>query len=310
MQSAMQQQKPIEATTRLYGIIGHPVTHSLSPLFQNSFLHNHAINGCYVAFPTPPDGLEQSLRGLWASGIMGLNITVPHKERALELVQPDMHAQAIGAVNTLLRDDHGWQATNTDWIGLRQVMEALSPNRTPQSVLLFGAGGTARALLHACHALQVPRLTICNRTVARAEALAEHAAQQGYGMEIDLIPWQQAAVAAASLEHDTLINTTALGLHGAPPFPFSFPSAASGDQKKPSIAIDAVYQADGNTSFVMAARQQQRICTDGLPMLIAQGTASFYYWHALSIDRQQTLDAVCQHLHRTLYHMYGWEKNR
>ncbi|MDQ6950477.1 MAG: shikimate dehydrogenase [Mariprofundales bacterium] len=296
----------IQASTRIYGIIGHPVAHSLSPLFQNDFLHQHAINGCYVAFPVEPTALTEALAGLWACGVTGINITVPHKELTLPLVAADDDARAIGAVNTLRRGDCGWQATNTDWIGLRQVIEALAPHQQPRSVLLFGAGGTARAVLHACHALNIPHLSICNRTTSRAEALSKHAKQQGYAMEITVLPWQQSSVDHGCMQSELLINTTTLGLHNGAPFPFSLP-ATKGEY--PGVAIDAVYQPDGITPFVRAATQQKRAAIDGLPMLIAQGAASFYYWHALRPSRQQALASVCNHLHRQPLHMHGWEKN-
>ncbi|MDX8410202.1 MAG: shikimate dehydrogenase [Mariprofundales bacterium] len=300
----------LSAASRVYGIIGHPVNHSLSPLFQNNFLQQRAIDACYVPLPVAPEALQTALNGLWACGIQGINITVPHKEQALVLVEADDAANTIGAVNTLRRGSQQWQACNTDWLGMRQVLESLLHSQNlqsqrPQSALILGAGGTARAALHACNSLGMTHVAICNRTEARADTLAEHAKHQGYTMDVVVTPWQQAAFTQACSQSSALINTTTIGLSNNDVFPFAI---TAGQNCPPGIAIDAVYRPNGMTPFVEAARRCGRESVDGLPMLIAQGAASFYYWHELDVNRQQALDAVCKQLSRAPMPMYCWEE--
>ncbi len=261
-----------------------------------------------MPFPVAPEALHTALNGLWACGIQGINITVPHKEQALAMVEADDAANAIGAVNTLRRGSHQWQASNTDWIGMRQVLESLSHAQNLQSALILGAGGTARAALHACHTLGVTRVAICNRTEARAVALADHAKDQAYTMDITVIPWQQEAFTQECRRSTALIHTTTIGLGNHDVFPFAITLANGSGQGCSGIAIDAVYRPNGMTPFVQAARQGGREAVDGLPMLIAQGAASFYYWHEVEVNRQQALLAMCQHLNRKPMPMYRWEE--
>ena len=139
----------ISGATRVYGIIGHPVAHSLSPLFQAEFFRQFSIDGVYVPFPVEPARLEAALDGLAAVGVVGFNVTVPHKEAVYALLGGDADAEAIGAVNTVRRDDAGWAATNTDWLGFAGVLEGLGVDAGKGAALVFGAGGTARAAVHA-----------------------------------------------------------------------------------------------------------------------------------------------------------------
>ena len=115
----------IDGMTTTYGIIGWPVKHSLSPLFQTRFLDQNSINAVYLPFAVPPELLSQAVEGLWALGVQGFNVTVPHKERIFQMVEADDDACRIGAVNTVRRGKNGWQATNTDWRGFKAVIEGL-----------------------------------------------------------------------------------------------------------------------------------------------------------------------------------------
>jgi len=289
----------INGMTKLYGIIGWPVTHSLSPLFQNGYIEAADINAAYLPFAVEPEQLGVALDGLRALGVEGVNVTVPHKEQMLHMVDADADARNIGAVNTLRRSDTGWQATNTDWRGFRAVVEGLELDLEGQDVLLFGAGGTARAVLHALDTLQVGRLFICNRNPQRLATLMEHVANTYPELTCLPLAWESAAVADTSASSALLINTTTVGIKEGESFPF--PLCGDG------AAIDAVYRPDGDTAFSLAAREAGRRAVDGLPMLIAQGAAAFAWWHGCMLpDCRATLSRVEAHLGRTAVHLPGW----
>jgi len=298
----------ILGTTAIYGIIGQPVAHSLSPLFQNRFLRQHHIDAAYLPLPVDHEAsIPTVLAGLHSCGIAGFNVTVPYKEAVAKIVDCDDDARAIGAINTVRRTSDGWQACNTDYLGIQQVLTALIGTIEASEVVLFGAGGTARAVLHACNQMGVKKIGLCNRTASRAKMLAIHAQDEHYQTVVESIAWDQQAVNRVCKRAAVVINTTTIGLHNHDPFPFDILPCNGAKQ---GAAFDAVYRPNGITSFTTAASKQGRRAIDGLPLLIAQGVASFYYWHQLSIDRQLALDDMCQQLQRTPCVMNSWGNNQ
>ncbi|PIW51210.1 MAG: shikimate dehydrogenase [Zetaproteobacteria bacterium CG12_big_fil_rev_8_21_14_0_65_54_13] len=289
----------INGMTKLYGIVGWPVSHSLSPLFQSCFIEDTGINAAYLPFAVEPEQLGVALDGLLALGVEGFNVTVPHKEQVLQMVDADADARKIGAVNSVRRCASGWQATNTDWRGFKAVVEGLELDLTGQNVLLFGAGGTSRAVLHALAALGVGRVFICNRNPQRLAVLIEHATATYPHMSCLPLAWAADAVDAACRSSLLLINTTTIGLQDGQPFPF-VPAGVG-------AAIDAVYRPDGMTAFCLAAAKAGRAAVDGLPMLIAQGAASFAWWHDCpSPDCSATLRRIESRLGRPALGLPGW----
>ncbi|MDX8406188.1 MAG: shikimate dehydrogenase [Mariprofundus sp.] len=291
----------INGTTKLYGIIGWPVAHSLSPLFQSCFIDDAAINAAYLPFAVAPDQLGVALDGLRSLGVEGFNVTIPHKESVFQRVDADDDARIIGAVNTVRRSEHGWQATNTDWRGFRAVIEGLQLDLAGRDVLLFGAGGTSRAVLHAMACLKPGRLFICNRNPDRLAALMAHAEESYPALRCEAVAWEEQAVARQCPSSSLLINTTSIGLHDGQPFPFSLAGVGA--------AIDAVYRPDGATPFCLAARKGGRVAVDGLPMLIAQGAASFAWWHdCLLPDCSRVLRHIENRLGRAAVELPGWSE--
>jgi len=295
----------IHGKTSLYGIIGDPISHSLSPLFQNYFLEQTKQDAIYSPFHVLPDTLNLALLGLHASHIQGLNITVPHKATALALVNADADASIIGAVNTIKRTPNEWLATNTDWQGFAAVLQGLQADTSHAPVLLFGAGGTARAVIHALVQQGVQKIYLCNRSTQRAEQLI-HQAKRSYAIEITHLAWQQEDVSKVCKMCKTIINTTSIGLQQNDTFPFNI--AGKG------VAIDAVYKPSGHTAFTLAATAGGYHTTDGLPMLIAQGIASFAFWHQDAIqlghlslpDKLESLHWVERQLARQPLDLPGW----
>jgi len=272
----------ISGKTKLYGILGWPVSHSLSPVFQAQFFRQFGLDAVYVPFAVPPERLQQALDGLWATGVEGANVTVPHKEAVSAMVAADADAAVIGAVNTLRRSETGWVATNTDWQGFRAVLEQVAVDLHGKSALMFGAGGTARAVVHALASMGLTRLAICNRNEERLRSLVEHAHQYYPAMNVSAVTWSEAEVARVSEQSVLLINCTSIGLDATSAFPFKLNGSG--------VALDVVYRPDGGTPFCEEARQAGRQVVDGLPMLIAQGAASFAWWFDGKVpDWQATL---------------------
>lgn len=281
----------INGATKVYGIIGHPVAHSLSPLFQGEFFRQFSIDGVYVPFPVEPARLEAALEGLSAVGVAGFNVTVPHKEAVYAHLSGDADACAIGAVNTVRRTEAGWAATNTDWLGFSGVLMGLGIDAGKSAALVFGAGGTARAAVHALAKAGAASVYLCNRSPERLAALLEHARAQYPATRMEAVAWEQEAVSAASASCTIAINTTSIGLGGdTAPFPFILQGEG--------VAIDAVYAPHGHTPFMAAA--SGRIAVDGLPMLVAQGAESFAFWYPEHTpDRLSALRWLERHLERT-----------
>ncbi len=248
----------ITGRTDLYGVVGYPVQHSLSPVFQNAAFSHLGIDAVYLPFEVKPEDLEVALRGLQLSGVRGLNVTVPHKETALKLADwasPD--AREIGSANTLRFTDRGIEAYNTDWMGfLRSLEEILDP--AGRRVLVLGAGGASRAVVYALRKVSA-EVFLWNRTRERAEALAER-----FGVQVVDSPEEV-------LDHvDVVVNTTSVGLREDDPPPLST-EALRGEH----VVVDLIYR---ETALIRAAREKGCRAQTGFPMLLYQGAESFRIW--------------------------------
>ena len=291
----------INGSTQLYGIIGWPVKHSLSLLFQASFLEQKKVNAVYLPFAVDPGRLSQAVEGLYAVGVEGFNVTIPHKESLFHMVSADSDASVIGAVNTVRRSANGWEAMNTDWRGFMAVVEGLGAPMQGKSALMFGAGGTARAVLHALSALGLRNVYICNRNADRLSDFIKAAKSNYPNMEISSVAWKQQAVTAACDRVELLVNSTSIGLESGQQFPFTLSGKG--------MAVDVVYQPSGDTAFCRALQGSPYIAVDGLPMLIAQGAESFAWWHDCERpDLLTTLRDVETQLGRRATMLSGWEE--
>jgi shikimate dehydrogenase len=241
--------------------MGWPVKHSRSPRLQNFWLDRYEIDGAYVPFPVEPSGLEAALRALPKLGIVGVNITVPHKEQAFRIVdEADETARRIGAVNTVT-------ATNTDAFGFREALRARAPDWTPGSgpVAVLGAGGASRAILVALQDLGVSEIRLLNRTLERAQALAAE-----FGAPLAAIPWAERESALCDV--GLLVNTTTLGMQGQPPLDLGLD-----DLPQDAVVNDIVY-APLHTKLLKAAEKRGNVVVDGLEMLLHQARPGFRAW--------------------------------
>ncbi len=211
-------------------IIGWPAGHSRSPLIHNYWIKQHKLNAEYRREAVPPEKFADFVRSMRAHGYVGGNVTVPHKEAALTLSEPDERARAVGAANTLWYDGDTLRSTNTDVEGFLANLDEAAPgwDRGLESAVVLGAGGGARAVVFALIAREVKRITVVNRTPARAQAL-----QKQFGARVQPPRWDE--IAALLGGAGLLVNTTTLGMVGQPPLEINLRGPAS------LVVADLVY---------------------------------------------------------------------
>jgi shikimate dehydrogenase len=255
--------------TRRAGVMGWPVDHSRSPALHGFWLKTYGIDGSYVRLPVKPEDLAQALRALPEQGFAGVNLTVPHKEAAMAVVDEiTPEARRIGAVNTVFVTAGGkLKATNTDAYGFITNLRTGAPAFDPQAdvAVVLGAGGAARAVCVALLDAGVPEIRLINRTVARAEALARE-----LGGPITVAPWEERA--ARLKDAGLLVNTTTLGMKGQAPLDLDLKNLPP-----PAVVNDIVY-VPLETPLLAAARARNNTVVDGLGMLLYQAQPGFEGW--------------------------------
>ena len=254
--------------TRLFGVIGHPVSHSLSPAMHTAALRALRLDALYAPFDLPPRYVRPMLEALVLSGVEGLNVTVPHKEAVLPLMDRlDASAKAVGAVNTIVIRNRRLTGYNTDGTGFRQALEELGWTPTPQLAIVLGAGGAARAV--AWELARVPglRLVIANRTPARAARLARWIASKRRGVRVASAPLSRLPLEAA----DLVVNATTVGMQAR-----QAPLVDARRLPRRAVVYDLVYHRP--TALVAAARRRGCVASGGLSMLLYQGAEAFRLW--------------------------------
>ena len=206
----------ITGTIRLAGIMGWPVAHSRSPLLHGFWLAETGIDGAYVPLAVRPEHIAQALRALPVLGFRGCNLTIPHKQTALSVVDRiEPLARRIGAVNTIVvAPDGKLEASNTDIFGFRENLREAAPQWQPTAgpAVILGAGGSARAVVAALTDLGATEIRIVNRTLLRAETLARELSIAA--TRISVHPWSE--VNSVQRDAGLLVNTTSLGMAGEP----------------------------------------------------------------------------------------------
>jgi len=263
----------ISGTTRVVGIVGQPVSHSLSPVLLNAAFAACGLDMTYVALPVAPDGLGDAVRGICALGFVGANVTIPHKTAVLPfLAAVEGDAGFLAAVNTIVVEAGQARGFNTDVEGFRRALrEVDSGSLAGASALLLGAGGAARAVALVL-AREGARLTVANRTLAAAEELVVRIDRFGAGG-----PHRALALDGLAAENvraaDIIVNATSLGMAGEG----KVPAVLVDNVRQEHSVYDVVY-AGQPTEFVALARERGARAIDGLSMLVWQAAAAFELW--------------------------------
>jgi shikimate dehydrogenase len=277
----------IQGTTKVVGLLGWPVAHSVSPQMHNAAFAALGLDWCYIPLPAPPEALADAVRGVRALGLRGANVTVPHKEAVIPLVDAlAPEARAIGAVNTLVvREDGRLEGHNTDALGVRAALEAAGCPVEGVRALVLGAGGAARAAAYAL--LQGgAEVQVLARRPAQAEALARDLEQAFPGGRIVPGPLLPQALPRAAQEAHLLVQATPVGMwpHGDGSL---WPEE---DPLPPHLWVfDLVYRP-ARTRLLRQAEASGARTIEGAWMLIHQAAASFRLWTGV----EPPLDAMAE----------------
>lgn len=275
----------ITGTTKLLGVIGHPISHTLSPLMHNAAIDRLGLDYKYVPFNVAPADLATALAGFAAIGVVGCSVTIPHKQAIMPLLTSITPlATAVGAVNTIWQTPTGWQGTNTDVAGFIAPLVAMGRNWGDTTALILGNGGAARAVVAGCHQLGCGNIHVFGRDATK---LAEFGAS-----------WQDIELAAIDGDKPTpidvnthlwadlakftdrdkllLVNSTPIGMHphvDASPIDLEIFQQIGAN----SIAYDLIY-TPRPTKFLQLATERGILAIDGTEMLVRQGAIAFELW--------------------------------
>lgn len=270
----------INGKTRLMGLIGNPVEHTLSPVIHNTIVECMNENMVYVPFPVKED-IEAAIKGAYALGIQGMNITVPYKSDAIpHLAAIDKEAGIIGAVNTLVRMDGGYKGFNTDLPGLYRAILSEGIEVKGSRVIIVGAGGAARAAAFMCAFYEAKSVVILNRTVEKAVRIAQEVEEKTGFSSINAM--QITEYGQIEGEGYLVIQATKVGLFPkVEDTPISDPSFF----KKAAVVYDLIYTPQ-ETAFMRLAKEQGVKAYNGLKMLLYQGVAAYEMWNDVRVPEE------------------------
>ena len=256
----------------LAGVMGWPVMHSRSPLMHNHWFRQHELAGTYVPLAIEPQGLAAALKALRPLGFAGCNLTIPHKQQAMTIVdEVDTVAKRIGAIScVVVRPDGSLSGTNNDWFGFIHNLKQEQPGWRGDAgpVVVLGAGGGARAVCYGLMQVGAKEIRLVNRTFARAKGIAGE-----FGGSIQALPWER--------RHDSLdgaamvVNATSQGMVGQPALDLRLDKLS-----KTALAADIIY-IPLETPFLAAARQRGNRTANGLGMLLHQGRPAWKMWFGI-----------------------------
>jgi len=257
--------------TKRVVLIGHPVAHSLSGAMQQAAFDALGIGATYEVWDRAPIALAEAVAELRGNDFLGANITIPHKERVVPMIDRQTEdAQATGAVNTITREGKRLIGHNTDVAGFKVALDHLvGKQKMPRQAVVLGAGGGARAVVHGLITEGFQRVIVFNRHLHRAEGLVKHFARSAAHMELRAMPWHDSIIEAELAKTKVLVNATSIGLTGA-----AIPIAA---EILPAdlLVLDLIYR---RTPLLEAAEASGSRISDGEVMLLHQGAAAFTLW--------------------------------
>lgn len=257
---------------KLFGILGHPIKHTLSPAMQNAAFKETGMNATYLPFPVIPENLENVIKALPLMGVLGVNITVPHKQAALTLMDTlDEEAKLICAINTVVFKGNKMHGHNTDGTGFIRSLEEHGFDPKGKRALLLGAGGAARAIAVALARAGIKELYIHNRSHDRAEILSQHIDHHFTYCSPHVLEDYQTRSREDLEKMDIVVNATTLGLNPTDPIPVSPIFFKEG-----TLFYDLIYH--GQTNWLEMAKKSKMETLNGMGMLVHQGALSFELW--------------------------------
>lgn len=263
----------ITAKTRLLGVFGSPIGHSLSPVMHNAAFRKLGLDCLYLAFDVDPRRLESAVQAIRSLGMPGVNVTIPHKEKVIPFLdEVSREAGLIGSVNTIINRDGRLFGASTDEIGFLQPLLASGVEIKGKKAVVIGAGGSARAVLHAL-ATRGASVTLVNRTVERAEELAARINEISGRESVRTAPLTVDALRESLAEAALLVNSASLGM-----WPNTETTPCPDELLHPGLVVyDLVYNPL-RTRLIQSAEKAGATAISGLKMLVHQGAASFEMW--------------------------------
>lgn len=265
-------------TTKMLAVIGSPIAHSLSPAMHNAAIRAAQLDFLYIALPVLPASLGDGVRGLRALGFRGFNVTLPHKSAILPFLDEiDDAARTVGAVNTVVCEDGKLKGFNTDVEGFLSALKAHGFSLRNKNVVLFGAGGAARALLYGLLKEGAANVTIGVRNIKKVRPLLQVFSKYG---ELCAFDWHDAAFARAVKDALVLINATPLGMS---PNTKTLPPVPWDAVRTGAFFCDLIYTPK-KTLFLQRAAMLDCPTLNGEAMLVRQGAAAFTLWTGIKPD--------------------------
>ncbi len=265
-----------DTQTRLVGVIGWPIEHSISPAMQNAALREMELNWTYLAFAVEPERVGQALDGVRGLGLVGLNVTIPHKSAVIEhLDEIDDAVEALGVANTIIRrEDGSLMGRNTDGPGFLRSLTEHGHSVEGRAVTLLGAGGSARAVAWACARDAAESVTVVNRTLERAEGVAELVRATTDLERVAAVALEAPEAEDAVSGADVIVDCTSVGMY---PHHEVDPVVPAGWMRAGQVVADLTYNPL-DTVLLKAAREAGAETVDGAGMLVHQGAISLQYW--------------------------------
>lgn len=273
--------KDITGTTAVCGLIGHPVSHTLSPLIHNTLSQLLGIELVYVPFEVAPERVKEAVEGAYALNIKGLNVTVPHKSAVIPYLSDiDPLAEKIGAVNTLVRTADGYKGYNTDMPGLYRELQSEGVEIAGRDVILLGAGGVSRAVAFLCAQYGANRVYILNRTIEKAQEIAKEV-NQSFGREC-LVPMMLSAYREIPEGKYPVIQGTSVGLA-----PHEDQAVIEDPEfyELVETGVDLIYRP-AQTKFMKLAKAAGAQAYNGLKMLLYQGIIAYELWNEIQVSEE------------------------
>ncbi|MEW6614252.1 MAG: shikimate dehydrogenase [Thermodesulfobacteriota bacterium] len=281
----------IDANTKITGILGHPVHHSLSPFMHNTVFKHLGLNYVYLPLNVTPEDLKDSINAIRCLKIVGVNVTIPHKEKVIAyLDRIDTEVELIGAVNTVKNIDGELVGFNTDGQGfVESLKNDLGFSPKGKSILMVGAGGAARGILVSLALSGAKKIYVTNRTYNRAEKLTEEFSDRFPSVKFFALPLDNNALKNCLGDTDLLINTTSVGMNG------DSLNLPLGYLPESTVIYDIVYNPL-KTPLLLEAEKAGLTTHNGLGMLVFQGALSFKIWTDVDVPVKLMRDILAERL--------------